>query len=110
MVRESQNPTGPKAHLATPNQECQFQILPFLDDLIVSVQKIKNINWFFPIGGQRISQSDWTRDKTGNTKFSTDAVDQRILQSSKKGGTTSLTKSGNLRCYLPLINISMQNN
>lgn len=51
---------------------------------MVSVPKIKNINWFFPVGGQRISQSDWTRDKTGNTKFSTDAADQRILQSSKK--------------------------
>ena len=58
-------------------------MLPSFDNLIISVQKIKNINWFFPIDDQQISQSDWTRDKTDRIKiqliFSRNVADQRIL-------------------------------
>ena len=85
MINESWNLISPRYTWRHPNNSGSFKC--YLPLMIFSMQKIKDINWFFPVlllikeckksnesilsrdtDHQRILQSDWMRDTTGHTR------------------------------------------
>ena len=81
MITESWNLIEPKTHLATLNKSVSLKC--YVPLIIISMQEIKGINWFFPV-----------------LLLIKESFDERHTR-------TQLTKGGNFRCYLLLMIFSM---